>query len=74
VKPTASLRRRAPRALALVVLATLLPGCATTTGSGATRVFCGAAQPIRWSAADSDETIRQARAHNAVGRRLCGWR
>lgn len=56
-----------------MTVAAMLPGCATTTGSGAARVFCGAAQPIRWSAADTDETIRQARAHNAVGRRLCGW-
>jgi hypothetical protein len=36
-------------------------------------VFCRSAQPIRWSKADSDETIREAKAHNAVGRKLCGW-
>ncbi|MFG1184925.1 hypothetical protein [Xanthobacter aminoxidans] len=51
----------------------MLAGCATTTGSGATRVYCGAAAPIRWSLSDTDETIRQAKAANAVGRRLCGW-
>lgn len=52
----------------------MLAGCATTMGSGATRVYCGAAAPIRWSLSDTDETIRQAKAANAVGRRLCGWR
>jgi hypothetical protein len=29
---------------------------------------------MRWSDNDTDETIRQAKAHNAVGKRLCGWR
>lgn len=52
----------------------MLAACATTTGSGATTVFCEGARPIRWSAADTDETIRQAKAHNAVGKSLCGWR
>lgn len=52
----------------------MLAGCATTTASGGRDVFCGAAAPIRWSAADSDETLRQVKAHNAVGRALCGWR
>lgn len=50
-----------------------LSACATTTGSGGTDVFCRAAQPIRWSASDTDETIRQAKAHNAAGKALCGW-
>ena len=72
--PSASSIRRVPHALALIAAMATLAACATTTGSGATRVYCGAAQPIRWSTADSDETIRQAKAHNAVGRRLCGWK
>jgi len=36
--------------------------------------FCDAGQPIRWSVKDTDETIRQARAHNAIGRKICGWK
>ncbi len=72
--PSASSIRPALRALALIGAIAMLAGCATTTGSAASKVYCGAAQPIRWSAADSDETIRQAKAHNAVGRRLCGWK
>ncbi len=54
--------------------ALMLAGCATTTASGGRDVFCGAAAPILWSAADTDETLRQVKAHNAVGRVLCGWR
>lgn len=50
-----------------------LAGCATTTATGATEVYCASAAPIRWSSADTDETIRQVKAHNAVGRTLCGW-
>jgi hypothetical protein len=56
----------------------ILPGCATTTASGGTkpppvtdmRAVCAGREPIRWSRADTDETIRQAKAHNAVGREL----
>jgi hypothetical protein len=36
--------------------------------------FCAVAKPILWSARDTDETIRQAKEHNAVGATLCGWR
>lgn len=72
--PSASSIRRALRGPALICATAMLAGCATTTGSGASKVYCAAAQPIRWSVADSDGTIRQAKAHNAVGRRLCGWR
>ena len=49
-------------------------GCATTTPSAATRGACGAFRPISWARADTDPTIRQVKAHNAVGRELCGWR
>ncbi|MDQ0305357.1 hypothetical protein J2S75_004409 [Ancylobacter polymorphus] len=31
-------------------------------------------QPVRWSAADTDETIRQVKANNAAGKVVCGWR
>ena len=64
-----------PRALpALILSALTLAGCATTTGSGGRDVFCAVARPMGWSVADTDETIRQAKSHNAVGRAVCGWR
>lgn len=56
------------------MLALLAAGCVTTTGGGETKVFCASAKPIAWSAADTDATIREVKAHNAVGRALCGWR
>ncbi len=65
--------RRAMRVLMLSGAAAMLGGCATTTGGGETRVFCASAAPITWSRADTDATIRQAKAHNAVGVALCGW-
>ncbi|MEW6257981.1 MAG: hypothetical protein AB1592_18670 [Pseudomonadota bacterium] len=57
----------------LILSAVTLGGCTTTTASGGRDVFCGAAAPIRWSLADTHETVRQVKAHNAVGRALCGW-
>lgn len=57
-----------------------LAGCVTTTGSrGPTSAstgaapFCRAAEPIYWSAKDTDKTIAQVKEHNAVGKKLCGW-
>lgn len=38
------------------------------------RALCEAFRPLLWSARDTDETIRQAREHNAVGVRVCGWK
>ncbi|GLI25681.1 hypothetical protein XFLAVUS301_53550 [Xanthobacter flavus] len=67
-------RGPALRATTLIAATLTLAGCATTTGTGATKVYCGAAAPIRWSHQDTDETIRQAKAANAVGRELCGWK
>lgn len=67
--------RRLMRAGALApVLLLLLSGCATTTGGGGTDVMCAVMQPIEWSRADTDATIRQIKEHNAIGRELCGWR
>ena len=69
---------RMARTLAAMLTLTLLAaGCATTTAGVATesgRALCEQFEPIRWSARDTDETIRAAKAHNAVGARLCGWR
>lgn len=62
--------------LASVLTATLfLAGCATmTAGEGTTgRAVCRSFRPITWASADTDETLRQVKAHNAVGRELCGW-
>jgi hypothetical protein len=56
-----------------------LTACATTMGSGASTspppadTFCLVAKPIYWSAGDTDETIKQVKAHNAAGKILCGW-
>jgi hypothetical protein len=58
-------------------LPVILLACAATmdfsarTDAGAS--FCAVAKPILWSARDTDETIVQAKEHNAVGIKLCGW-
>lgn len=66
----------------VLILAACLPllgGC-QTTASAATRpetappATCLAFKPIRWSRADTFETQKQARAHNAAGVSLCGWK
>ena len=71
--PTIPLISRAALALTLTAATLTLGACAMTTASGGTEVFCRSGEPIRWSRADTDETIRQAKAHNAVGAKLCGW-
>ncbi len=65
---------RIVRGLMLTGVLLMTAGCATTTPSAATRGACGAFRPISWAPADTDPTIRQVKAHNAVGRELCGWR
>lgn len=45
-----------------------------TTGSGGTEIACRSFQPFDWSKEDTLHTQKQARGHNAVGVRLCGWR
>lgn len=35
-------------------------------------VACGGFHPITWSRADTDDTIRQVREHNAAWEALCG--
>lgn len=70
----------APRMLAtssgLVLLATLLASCATTTGSSVqvTKVACGSFEPITWSAKDTPATVLQIKEHNAAGKAICGWK
>lgn len=77
----------ARRAALLFVLSTIPTACAPTTGTVATTetvatdraadptrpsaVYCRLAEPIAWSQADTDETIRAIKAHNAVVAALC---
>lgn len=51
----------------------LLAGCATTTAFVVLieSAACTAFQPIRWSAKDTDETIRQVKAHNVAWKAVC---
>ena len=35
--------------------------------------FCDVAQPLRWSAYDTDNTIKQVKLHNQAGIKLCKW-
>ena len=53
----------------------LLTGCAALgqTPAPAAGDFCDIAKPIPWSPADTDETIRDVKSHNAVGKARCGW-
>lgn len=44
-----------------------------TTGIGATKVACGSFRAIDWSKHDTPPTQKQVRAHNAVGKEICGW-
>lgn len=64
-------RMRGSAWTALLLLS--LTACATPMDSGATNSFCLIAKPIYWSAKDTDETIKQAKEHNSVGVKLCGW-
>lgn len=53
----------------------LLSACVTTTGGGATKAaFCASLRPQSWSIKDSDQTIAEAKANNAVGVKVCGWK
>jgi hypothetical protein len=61
------------RAALLPMPLLILPGCATTTVSvGTDAVACSAFEPIRWSNKDTDDTIRQAKEHNAAWSAVCG--
>lgn len=47
-----------------------LTGCAAKTASVETDLFCEVAQPISWSKKDTDQTIKEVKAHNNVGKEL----
>ncbi len=56
----------------LAIAMPMLTGCGTMTATGGrTDVSCAAFEPIRWSRRDTDETIRQAKEHNATWTALC---
>ena len=64
-------------ALALLLIGTLcLAGCGpmTATSGKAASAVCGELRPVEWHDDDTDETIRQVKANNAVGRTICGWK
>jgi hypothetical protein len=46
-------------------------GCATTMGSGGTKVACTSFQPISWSKKDTDVTIKEVKQHNAAWKAVC---
>ena len=66
----------------LIVSTLILSGCGTTTGSDEIKgppppaapvnAFCEIAKTISWSTKDTDQTIREVKAHNAVYLALCG--
>ena len=60
----------------ILILSFTLSGCVTRTalnGQIKPMAFCSLAEPIYWSGKDTDATIKQAKAHNAVGKAVCGW-
>lgn len=50
-----------------------LTGCASLTGIAGTEVACQSFRPITWSIADTDQTIREIKGHNAAGKEICNW-
>lgn len=80
-RPSTRLARLAP--LPLLAMLTL-PSCVSLMASdgisvdqahaAAIAVACGSFQPLRYSSHDTDKTQRQARAHNAAGVAVCGWK
>jgi hypothetical protein len=58
----------------MLALALTLTGCVTMAGSETKAALCDQFRPIAWSSRDTAETVAGVKAHNAVGKRLCGWR
>jgi len=78
-------RLRARPVPMLLAAMPLLAGCAGPTAfagtddpaalhRAVTLAACGSFRPIRYSAHDTPGTQRQARAHNAAGMAVCGWK
>jgi len=68
------------RALAsIVILSSTLSGCASLTSLSGPKpkhdpvpVMCDVFQTISWNKKDTDQTIREVKAHNGVWMQLCG--
>ena len=69
------LRKLGP--LSATISCGILTSCAMTTDSAAPTTselrFCDGAKPFFWAKRDTLATIKQAKAHNAVGVDACGW-
>lgn len=77
---TAPFAKPTLRASMLLFVTLTLSACGHLTGSVGTEpvrgaeTFCAIAQPITWSARDTDQTIREVKSHNATGVALCRWK
>jgi outer membrane PBP1 activator LpoA protein len=65
--------------LPLIVIGLLLTSCASFKPQSDSSVlsvttFCTTARAIYWDKEDTRETISQIKEHNAVGKKLCGWK
>lgn len=59
----------------LLIVLTAMAGCISqTVGAATDRAYCAAFRPKLWSVLDTPESIKQDKAHNAVGKKLCGWK
>jgi len=47
--------------------------CSDPGAEAQRKALCATSRPICWSRSDSDEAVRQAKRHNAVGKALCNW-
>lgn len=74
-------KRKRPKMLALSLIAStlILTSCESLTAlrdrlkPKAEVGFCRIAKPISWADEDTDQTIKEVKAHNAVGVKLCKW-
>ena len=58
----------------MLAIALLATGCATTGGGATKGAICDQFMPVRWSSADTPDTIMQVKMNNAVGAAVCGWK
>lgn len=70
----------APALASILILSSILNGCAILTRLNEppkptynpVPVMCDIFVPIKWNKADTDETLKQIKAHNGVWLQLCG--
>lgn len=58
----------------MLAIALLATGCGMTGGGATKAALCDQFRPVRWSSADTPETIMQVKGNNAVGSVVCGWK